>query len=122
MNLTEQYPLDVTKAGDSVKSAILKNRSEILGVMDSLNDQPAGSVGDARNRVLSAHMVNNVYNFLSSDGLTVAIDGSIEPVLLTFSDEDRMCKEVLFEGSMDECKLFIQSRGYYCQLLEKNSI
>ena len=41
MNLTEQYPLDVTKAGDSVKSAILKNRSEILGVMDSLNDQPA---------------------------------------------------------------------------------
>lgn len=37
-------------------------------------------------------------------------------------DEDRMCKEVLFEGSMDECKLFIQSRGYYCQLLERNSI
>lgn len=86
MNLTEQYPLDVTKAGDSVKSAILKNRSEILGVMDNLNAQPSGSVGYARNRILSAHMVNNVYNFLSSDGLTVAIDGSIEPVLLTFSD------------------------------------
>lgn len=86
MNLTEQYPLDVTKAGDSVKDAILKNRSEILGVMDSLNDQPAGSVGDARNRVLSAHMVNNVFNYLSSDGLAVAIDGSITPVLITFAD------------------------------------
>lgn len=86
MNLTEQYPLDVTKAGDSVKSAILKNRSEILGVMGNLNAQPSGSVGYARNRILSAHMVNNVYNFLSSDGLTVAIDGSIEPVLVTFAD------------------------------------
>lgn len=86
MNLTEQYPLDVTKAGDSVKSAILKNRSEILGVMDNLNAQPSGSVGYARNRILSAHMVNNVYNFLSSDGLTVAIDGYIEPVLVTFAD------------------------------------
>lgn len=36
-------------------------------------------------------------------------------------DENRMCKEVLFEGDMNECKLFIQSRGYSCQLFERNS-
>lgn len=63
-----------------------KNRKEILSLMAALNAQPSGAVGGSRQRVLSAAMLSGAWNFLSSDGLAVIINGSVNPVIMAFAD------------------------------------
>jgi hypothetical protein len=63
-----------------------KNRKEILSLVTALNAQPSGAVGGSRQRVLSAAMLSGAWNFLSSDGLAVIINGSVTPVIMSFAD------------------------------------
>lgn len=86
MNYAETYPLNVTPQGDSTRSAVEKNRKEILSLVAALNAQPSGAVGGSRQRVLSAAMLSGAWNFLSSDGLAVIINGSVNPVIMSFAD------------------------------------
>jgi microcystin-dependent protein len=86
MNYAETYPLNVTPQGDSTRSAVEKNRKEILSLVAALNAQPSGAVGGSRQRVLSASMLSGAWNFLSSDGLAVIINGSVTPVIMSFAD------------------------------------
>lgn len=86
MNYAETYPLNVTPQGDSTRSAVEKNRKEILSLVTALNAQPSGAVGGSRQRVLSAAMLSGAWNFLSSDGLAVIINGSVTPVIMSFAD------------------------------------
>ena len=86
MNYAETYPLNVTPQGDSTRSAVEKNRKEILSLVAALNAQPSGAVGGSRQRVLSAAMLSGAWNFLSSDGLAVIINGSVNPVIMAFAD------------------------------------
>lgn len=86
MNYTENYPLNVTPQGDSTRSAVEKNRKEIQSLVSALNAQPSGAVGGSRQRVLSAAMLSGAWNFLSSDGLSVIINGSVNPVIMSFAD------------------------------------
>ena len=87
MALTEQFPLNVTVSGDTVKDGVLKNRKEILALMDHVeNQQVGGGVGSARQRVLSGKTIGDKFNFLSSDNLQVTIDGSLVPVIITFAN------------------------------------
>lgn len=86
MNYAETYPLNVTPQGDSTRSAVEKNRKEILSLVAALNAQPSGAVGGSRQRVLSAAMLSGAWNFLSSDGLAVIINGSVTPVIMSFAD------------------------------------
>ena len=86
MNYAETYPLNVTPQGDSTRSAVEKNRKEILYLVSALNAQPSGAVGGSRQRVLSAAMLSGAWNFLSSDGLAVIINGSVTPVIMSFAD------------------------------------
>lgn len=86
MNYAETYPLNVTPKGDSTRSAVEKNRKEILSLVAALNAQPSGAVGGSRQRVLSAAMLSGAWNFLSSDGLAVIINGSVNPVIMSFAD------------------------------------
>lgn len=86
MNYAETYPLNVTPQGDSTRSAVEKNRKEILSLVAALNAQPSGAVGGSRQRVLSAAMLSGAWNFLSSDGLAVIINGSANPVIMAFAD------------------------------------
>lgn len=86
MNYLETYPLNVTPQGDSTRSAVEKNRKEILSLVAALNAQPSGAVGGSRQRVLSAAMLSGAWNFLSSDGLAVIINGSVNPVIMSFAD------------------------------------
>ena len=86
MNYAETYPLNVTPQGDSTRSAVEKNRKEILSLVAALNSQPSGAVGGSRQRVLSAAMLSGAWNFLSSDGLAVIINGSVTPVIMSFAD------------------------------------
>ena len=86
MNYAETYPLNVTPQGDSTRSAVEKNRKEILSLVAALNAQPSGAVGGSRQRVLSAAMLSGAWDFLSSDGLAVIINGSVNPVIMSFAD------------------------------------
>ena len=86
MTYAETYPLNVTPQGDSTRSAVEKNRKEILSLVAALNAQPSGAVGGSRQRVLSAAMLSGAWNFLSSDGLAVIINGSVTPVIMSFAD------------------------------------
>lgn len=86
MNYKETYPLNVTQQGDTIRQAVEKNRSELMNLVSTLNAQPSGAVGDSRQRVLSALTVSGAWNYLSSDGLTVVINGNMKPVVAAFAD------------------------------------
>ena len=89
MAYKEKYPLDITPQGDTVPESIQKNRQEILEVAQQVELKAGtGGVGGSglRNRVLYGRVTNGVYSFLTSDNLSVIIDGSKTPVLLSFAD------------------------------------
>lgn len=91
MAYKEKYPLDITPQGDTVPESIEKNRNELLNIAKEM-DLKAGSGGTGggggglRNRVLSGKVSNGEFSFLTGDNLSVMIDGSQTPVLLSFAD------------------------------------
>ena len=90
MAYKEKYPLDITPQGDTVAESIEKNRNELLNIAKEM-DLKAGSGstgggGGLRNRVLSGKVSNGEFSFLTGDNLSVMIDGSQTPVLLSFAD------------------------------------
>ena len=86
MPYTEKYPLNPTPQGDSTKEAVLKNREEIKTIGNALSAQSKGGGGGLRQRVLYGKNSGGKYSFLSGDGLSVIIDGSVIPVVLTLAD------------------------------------
>lgn len=86
MPYTEKYPLNPTPQGDSTKEAILKNREEIKTIGNALSAQSKGGGGGLRQRILYGKNSGGKYSFLSGDGLSVIIDGSVIPVVLTLAD------------------------------------
>lgn len=86
MPYTEKYPLNPTPQGDSTKEAILKNREEIKTIGNALSAQSKGGGSGLRQRVLYGKNSGGKYSFLSGDGLSVIIDGSVIPVVLTLAD------------------------------------
>lgn len=90
MAYKEKYPLDVTPQGDEVRDSIQKNRDEILNVAKAIDLKASGGGntggGVLRNRVLNGKGGNGEYSFLIGDNLSVIIDGSQTPVLLSFAD------------------------------------
>lgn len=90
MAYKEKYPLDVTPQGDEVRDSIQKNRDEILNVAKAIDLKASGGGntggGVLRNRVLNGKVGNGEYSFLIGDNLSVIIDGSQTPVLLSFAD------------------------------------
>lgn len=90
MAYKEKYPLDVTPQGDEVRDSIQKNRDEILNVAKAIDLKASGGGntggGVLRNRVLNGKSGNGEYSFLIGDNLSVIIDGSQTPVLLSFAD------------------------------------
>ena len=86
MPYTEKYPLDPTPQGDSTKEAVLKNREEIKTIGNALSAQSKGGGSGLRQRVLYGKNSGGKYSFLSGDGLSVIIDGSVIPVVLTLAD------------------------------------
>lgn len=86
MPYTEKYPLNPTPQGDSTKEAVLKNREEIKTIGNALSAQPKGDGGGLRQRILYGKNNGGKYSFLSGDGLSVIIDGSMIPVILTLAD------------------------------------
>ena len=91
MAYKEKFPLDITPQGDTVPESIEKNRNELLNIAKEM-DLKAGSGGTGggggglRNRVLSGKVSNGEFAFLTGDNLSVMIDGSQTPVLLSFAD------------------------------------
>lgn len=90
MAYKEKFPLDITPQGDAVPESIQKNRNELLNIAKEM-DLKAGSGGTGgggglRNRVLSGKVSNGEFAFLTGDNLSVMIDGSQTPVLLSFAD------------------------------------
>lgn len=91
MAYKEKFPLDITPQGDTVPESIEKNRNELLNIAKEM-DLKAGSGGTGggggglRNRVLSGKASNGEFAFLTGDNLSVMIDGSQTPVLLSFAD------------------------------------
>lgn len=92
MAYKEKYPLDITPQGDTVQDSIKKNRDELLNVAQQM-ELKAGGGGTGggggsglRNRVLSGKVSNGEFSFLTGDNLSVMIDGSQTPVLLSFAD------------------------------------
>lgn len=90
MAYKEKFPLDITPQGDTVPESIEKNRNELLNIAKEM-DLKAGSGGTGtggglRNRVLSGKVSNGEFSFLTGDNLSVMIDGSQTPVLLSFAD------------------------------------
>ena len=81
MPYTEKYPLNPTPQGDSTKDAVLKNREEIKTVGNALSAQSKGGGSGLRQRILYGKNSGGKYSFLSGDGLSVIIDGSITPVI-----------------------------------------
>ena len=77
MAYKEKYPLDITPQGDTVPESIQKNRNEILNIAQNM---------ELRNRVLNGKVSNGEFSFLTGDNLSVMIDGSQTPVLLSFAD------------------------------------
>lgn len=86
MPYTEKYPLNPTPQGDSTKDAVLKNREEIKTIGNALSAQSKGGGSGLRQRILYGKNSGGKYSFLSGDGLSVIIDGSITPVILTLAD------------------------------------
>lgn len=88
MAYKEKYPLDITPQGDTVQDSIKKNRDELLNVAQQieLKSGGGGGTGGLRNRVLSGKVSNGEFSFLTGDNLSVMIDGSQTPVLLSFAD------------------------------------
>lgn len=95
MAYKEKYPLDITPQGDTVPESIKKNRDEILNVAQQMELKASGGGGGTvgggaggglRNRLLSGKVSNGEFSFLTGDNLSVMIDGSQTPVLLTFAD------------------------------------
>lgn len=86
MPYTEKYPLDPTPQGDSTKDAVLKNREEIKTIGNALSAQSKGGGSGLRQRILYGKNSGGKYSFLSGDGLSVIIDGSVIPVVLTLAD------------------------------------
>lgn len=86
MPYTEKYPLNPTPQGDSTKEAVLKNREEIKTIGNALSAQSKGGGSGLRQRVLYGKNSGGKYSFLSGDGLSVIIDGSVIPVVLTLAD------------------------------------
>lgn len=86
MPYTEKYPLNPTPQGDSTKEAVLKNREEIKTIGNALSAQSKGGGSGLRQRVLYGKNSGGKYRFLSGDGLSVIIDGSVIPVILTLAD------------------------------------
>nr|DAM67700.1 MAG TPA: hypothetical protein [Caudoviricetes sp.] len=95
MAYKEKYPLDITPQGDTVQDSIKKNREELLNVAQQMELKASGggggtggggASGGLRNRLLSGKVSNGEFSFLTGDNLSVMIDGSQTPVLLTFAD------------------------------------
>lgn len=86
MPYTEKYPLNPTPQGDSTKEAVLKNRAEIKTIGNALSAQSKGGGSGLRQRILYGKNSGGQYNFLSGDGLSIIIDGSTIPVILTLAD------------------------------------
>lgn len=90
MAYKEKYPLDITPQGDTVPESIEKNRNELLNIAKEMDlkagSGSTGSGGGLRNRVLSGKVSNGEFSFLTGDNLSVMIDGSQTPVLLSFAD------------------------------------
>lgn len=90
MAYKEKYPLDITPQGDTVQDSIKKNRDELLNVAQQMELKAGGGgggdTGGLRNRVLSGKVSNGEFSFLTGDNLSVMIDGSQTPVLLSFAD------------------------------------
>lgn len=94
MAYKEKYPLDITPQGDTVQDSIKKNRDELLNVAQQMELKAGGGggtgggggAGGLRNRVLSGKVSNGEFSFLTGDNLSVMIDGSQTPVLLSFAD------------------------------------
>lgn len=86
MPYKEKYPLNPTPQGDSTKDAVLKNREEIKTIGNALSAQSKGGGSGFRQRILYGKNSGGKYSFLSGDGLSVIIDGSMTPVILTLAD------------------------------------
>ena len=88
MAYKEKYPLDITPQGDTVPESIEKNRNELLNIAKEMDLKAGGGGGGGglRNRVLSGKVSNGEFSFLTGDNLSVMIDGSQTPVLLSFAD------------------------------------
>lgn len=86
MPYKEKYPLSPTPQGDSTKDAVLKNREEIKTIGNALSAQSKGGGSGLRQRILYGKNSGGKYSFLSGDGLSVIIDGSMTPVILTLAD------------------------------------
>lgn len=86
MPYTEKYPLNPTPQGDSTKEAVLKNREEIKTIGNALSAQSKSGGSGLRQRILYGKNNGGKYSFLSGDGLSVIIDGSVIPVVLTLAD------------------------------------
>lgn len=86
MPYTEKYPLNPTPQGDSTKEAVLKNREEIKTIGNALSAQSKGGGGGLRQCILYGKNNGGKYSFLSGDGLSVIIDGSNVPIILTLAD------------------------------------
>lgn len=86
MPYTEKYPLNPTPQGDSTKEAVLKNREEIKTIGNALSAQSKSGGSGLRQRILYGKNNGGKYSFLSGDGLSVIIDGSMTPVILTLAD------------------------------------
>jgi hypothetical protein len=86
MPYTEKYPLNPTPQGDSTKEAVLKNREEIKTIGNALSAQSKGGGSGLRQRILYGKNSGGKYSFLSGDVLSVIIDGSTTPVILTLAD------------------------------------
>lgn len=92
MAYKEKYPLDITPQGDTVPESIKKNRDELLNIAQEIELKAGGGGtgggggGGLRNRVLSGKVSNGEFSFLTGDNLSVMIDGSQTPVLVSFAD------------------------------------
>lgn len=90
MAYKEKYPLDITPQGDTVPESIKKNRDELLNIAQQIELKAdgggTGGGGGLRNRVLSGKVSNGEFSFLTGDNLSVMIDGSQTPVLVSFAD------------------------------------
>lgn len=93
MAYKEKYPLDITPQGDTIQDSIKKNRDELLNVAQQIELKAGGGggtgggvTGGLRNRMLSGKVSNGEFSFLTGDNLSVMIDGSQTPVLLSFAD------------------------------------
>lgn len=88
MAYKEKFPLDITPQGDEVRDSIKKNRNEILEVAKAIDLKSGGGSGGGglRNRVLSGKSQNGKYNYLTTNGLSVTIDGGTTPVVVSFAN------------------------------------